>query len=413
MFRDPSISDYYRNLQQEVRGKILRESDEQIVGSDIDELIRYFYEQYAFSPIEEDSVRDASYDLQDYLENIPAHRREDFYGQLGDYKDFQSQRAIVEVSILPNPNISEIARLQGATISMSYNDQDFNWGSDRITATVRTKGYGFEYDENKIAQEVEQALQRIRESIRFRNQSINSENILFLQFIRQTVEERRKKITADSEKLSSLTKKISIPIKKKEPVGAQPIRVVHTPLVQRIKPKATVPVEYVLDEERANDIIALLDNQARSFENTPKVFKALGEENLRDVLLSNLNSVFEGGATGETFSKRGKTDIYLKISKGNILIAECKVWGGKALYSETIDQLRGYLTWRHNYGIMITFVQIKDFTKILRESEATIQMHPSYMNGFKKLNGTHFVSNHHVDDEEKEVKIHHLFYHLY
>jgi hypothetical protein len=180
-----------------------------------------------------------------------------------------------------------------------------------------------------------------------------------------------------------------------------------------VKPKPTLPEEYVLEEAQVNDIITLLDNQARSFEQTPKAFKGLGEEDLRDVLLSNLNSVFEGGATGETFSKKGKTDIYLKINKGNILIAECKVWGGKALYEGTIDQLRGYLTWRHNYGIMITFVRIKDFTKILRESQTAIPTHLSYINGFKKIADTHFVSNHRVDDEEKQVKIHHLFYHLY
>lgn len=41
----------------------------------------------------------------------------------------------------------------------------------------------------------------------------------------------------------------------------------------------------------------------------------MGEEALRDVLLVSLNSIFEGKATGETFSKRGKTDIYLNINK--------------------------------------------------------------------------------------------------
>jgi len=114
-----------------------------------------------------------------------------------------------------------------------------------------------------------------------------------------------------------------------------------------------------------------------------------------------------------SFSKNGKTDIYLKISKGNILICECKIWGGKLLYETTIDQLRGYLTWRHNYGIMITYVYIKDFTKVLKESEVLIQSHHSYLNGFKKNNETHFVSNNKVDDNDKVVKLHHLFYHLY
>ena len=43
-----------------------------------------------------------------------------------------------------------------------------------------------------------------------------------------------------------------------------------------------------------------------------------------------LNAIFSGKATGETFSNKGKTDIYLNIEKGNILVFECKIWGGKS-----------------------------------------------------------------------------------
>ena len=94
------------------------------------------------------------------------------------------------------------------------------------------------------------------------------------------------------------------------------------------------------------------------------------------------------------------------------MICECKIWGGKALYEKTINQLRGYLTWRHNHGIIITFVRLKGFSKALSEAENLIQSHESYINGFKTLNETYIVSNHKVDDEDKEVCIHHLFYHL-
>ncbi len=131
------------------------------------------------------------------------------------------------------------------------------------------------------------------------------------------------------------------------------------------------------------------------------------------MLLSNLNSIFEGKATGETFSKKGKTDIYLNIDKGNILIFECKIWGGKKLYADTIDQLRRYLTWRHNYGVLITFARIKNFTSILKEAKNFIQESPSYTNGFRAIDETHFLSNHNLEDDEKQVQIHHLFYNLY
>lgn len=404
---------HYRQLQEEARGTILRESEEQILGTDSNEMAKYIYEQHTITPIEIDKERETNWDLQDYLKNIPTHQREDFYQNEGDYPNFPCQRAVVEVPIVPNRHLSVISGLRAATHSLSYSDRDFSWGNDCISRSFETKGYGFKMDEQRIANEVNSILQSINDTINWKNQSIEKGNKELYAFIWDTIEKRKGEISQNKEKLSTLTKTVSIPLKKKQSAGAQVVRVAHTPLVQRVKPKPTLPEEYVLDEARANDIITLLDNQARSFEQTPRAFKELGEEDLRDILLSNLNSVFEGGATGETFSKKGKTDIYLKIAKGNILICECKVWGGKALYGETIDQLRGYLTWRHNYGIMITFVRTKDFTKILGESEAAIQAHLSYLNGFRKVGQTHFVSNHKIDDDDKEVKIHHLFYHLY
>ena len=413
MFDRPRISDYYRQLQESVRGDILRESEEQIMGTDTDELAQYFYERHALSPIMEDPDNEPSVDIQDYLQNIPAHRREGLYRQDGDLQNFSSQRAVVEVPILPHPHLRTLSRLHGETVSMSYSADEFTWGDTMVSLTFETKGYQLNMDAERIGAEVNRAVGRIRETIGWKNTAIEQGNRELIVHIKNQINGQKQKLSENKEKLAALTKTISIPLKKKNIPGAQAVRVAHTPLVERVKPKPNLPEQYELKEAQVNDIVALLDNQARSFEQTPKAFKGMGEENLRDILLSNLNSVFEGGATGETFSKKGKTDIYLKINKGNILIAECKIWGGKALYAETIDQLRSYLTWRHNYGIMIAFVATKDFTKILRESEAAIQAHSSYVNGFKKVNNTHFVSNHHVDDEEKEVKIHHLFYHLY
>jgi Holliday junction resolvase len=129
--------------------------------------------------------------------------------------------------------------------------------------------------------------------------------------------------------------------------------------------------------------------------------------------LSTLNSIFEGKATGETFSKKGKTDIYLNIDKGSILVFECKIWAGEKLYQETIDQVRRYLTWRHNFGVMITFAKNKDFSNILKNAKETIQNSTSYVSGFRVIDETHFISIHKIEDDGKEVEIHHLFYNLH
>ena len=130
--------------------------------------------------------------------------------------------------------------------------------------------------------------------------------------------------------------------------------------------------------------------------------------------MSALNGIFEGDATGETFVKKGKTDIHLKIEKGEILIFECKNWGGEKIYLKTIDQLIGYVTWRQNYGVIIMFNKKKGFSKILDQIPATIQKHSCYKGRYKKISDAHFVSEHSLpEDAGKIIKIHHLIYNIY
>ena len=184
------------------------------------------------------------------------------------------------------------------------------------------------------------------------------------------------------------------------------------PFIKRLKPKQP-DEDYQLDRNGVLDILKLIENQCLQFEKTPKTYAQFGEESLRDQILANLNSVFEGKATGETFNNNGKTDIYLNIDKGNILVAECKFYGGEKLYHETIDQLLGYLTWRQNYGIMITFSKNSSFTKVVEDAEGIIRSHSSYNKGFKAISNSHFISYHTLPtDEYKSVEIHHVYFDL-
>jgi hypothetical protein len=214
--------------------------------------------------------------------------------------------------------------------------------------------------------------------------------------------------------MASLVQKINIPLKQKTHEAAQRIKLDQKPMVRTLKPNPERPEEYVLDQSKVLDLISVIDNQGRQFEKTAKTYKDMGEENLRDIILVGLNSIFEGKATGETFSNHGKTDVYLNIDKGNILVSELKIWAGKGLYSKTIDQLLGYLTWRHNFGIMITLVKQKNFSRIIDEVADAIKAHQSYRAGFRKHSPTHYVSTHVLpQDESKSVEVYHLIFNLY
>jgi len=412
MYNKPSISDYYRKLAEDIRGEILRESEEQIIGSNIEELSKYYFDKYALLVIEIDETQEANWSQENYVKTIPAHQREEGYREEGD-KDWLCERVTVEIPIKPNEKMSIISQLESSTFSFSFTGDEFDWGQNRVSFVVETKGYVFNYDENKIVQEVNSGIDRVKQIIGWKNNDINKENQSLLSHIKKLIEDKKREIEVNKQKISLLTKKINIPLKKKESLLGQRVNIEQRPIVKRIKPSPQLPEEYVLDEDKVNDIIEIIDNQADAFEKTPATFKNLGEEDLRNLICANLNSIFAGNATAETFSKKGKTDIYLNIKKGNILIFECKFWAGKQSYLAAINQLRGYLTWRQNYGVMINFVKIKNFTQVLNQIQSIVEESDSYARGFNKIRDTRFVSYHNLEDEDKQVKIIHLFYNLY
>ncbi len=186
--------------------------------------------------------------------------------------------------------------------------------------------------------------------------------------------------------------------------------------VKKILPKARNSQELVLSRETVKLVLKFICNVALSIERTPSAFSKLEEEDIRDILLSVLNSIFEGSASGETFSKIGKTDIYLNISKGQILICECKFWRGQKTYGSSINQLFDYLTWRENFGIIITLNKANiNFSEIIKTAKVATCIHKTYITkSFGLIEETYFTTLHKFpQDDEKKVEIHHLFFNIF
>lgn len=75
-------------------------------------------------------------------------------------------------------------------------------------------------------------------------------------------------------------------------------------------------------------------------------FINLLDEELRNIILSNLNTHYQGTVSEERFNKVGKRDIYIPFENKAAYIAECKIWHGNKKFLEAIDQLCSYITWR-------------------------------------------------------------------
>src|SRR5262249_40612303 len=129
------------------------------------------------------------------------------------------------------------------------------------------------------------------------------------------------------EGLSSI---LNIPIKRRDGAPSiRPIKVekkITKPLPS--PPKSGFKPEPGITAELYNEIVSMIRHEGRTFETTPKTYAVHDEEELRDIIVAHLNGHYEGGATGETFRKSGKTDIRIEDDNRAAFIAECKIWRG-------------------------------------------------------------------------------------
>lgn len=106
--------------------------------------------------------------------------------------------------------------------------------------------------------------------------------------------------------------------------------------------------------------------------------RGLDEEELRDLLLGNLNAYWQGGAGGELFNGSGKTDILIRHGDRNAFIAECKIWHGPKGVADALDQLLGYLVWRDSKAALVMFIKTKDPAATIEKLHAAVNAHPCY-----------------------------------
>lgn len=148
--------------------------------------------------------------------------------------------------------------------------------------------------------------------------------------------------------------------------------------------------EPALDEAQYKHILSVIENMTHVMERSPTAFANMGEEDIRQHFLVQLNGQFEGQATGETFNYQGKTDILIRVDGRNVFIAECKFWHGEKGYLETIDQILGYLSWRDTKAALIVFNRNKDFSAVLASIKSATDKHPHKKRGLTEEGETRF-----------------------
>ena len=210
------------------------------------------------------------------------------------------------------------------------------------------------------------------------NEMVKHWNEHLRQVVEPSILQRKERL----QKGAALAASFGLPVRSRSP-AQQPLPVpVTRKRIVMVKPHAAVtPAERarILDEAVYEEILANLRNMNLVIERNPSAFAGMDEETLRWHFLVQLNNNFEIGATGETFSKKGKTDIYLPADGRAAFIAECKFWTGPSSFSPIIDQLLGYLTWRDTKTSILLFVRNKDFSSVVGQIVSLTQNHPNHV----------------------------------
>jgi hypothetical protein len=231
---------------------------------------------------------------------------------------------------------------------------------------------------DQVNNKFEQDLNTIEKHLKSMESAFSTWNNQIENIVREILEERLQKFEKDKQ----LAGKLKYPIKKKDSAP----QTYKVPEVQRKVTPAPIPkatstqeIEPTLEMEHYEHILSVAKNMVKVMECSPKAFHELGEEAIRFHFLVQLNGQYEGMATGETFNYHGKTDILINYNGHNLFIAECKFWKGQKSFTETIDQVLNYVTWRDTKIAIFLFCKDVDPGTVTNQIPGIVKTHPQYL----------------------------------
>jgi len=361
-FQDYELRDIIQSQWKNVIDAIDKMSNEVVMANDIEILADNIYQEFYIEPItifDEDAAKRTVQQkkikrmvdpfIRAYYENdyviIDGVAISFCFPYTGDNRLFRSRASVFSLGVYPEIeliNNSVVFVIEKSLSEMKSQSQDV------------------------IMNEVQSRLDSIKNGLGYSNADVLSFNS---ELKKKAVEYVRGKRTS-VELFYDILKKFDVPINKT--TYAKQI----VPLKRRITPvskKYHREDYYCITDENYNDILCCIKHTASTYERTPKSYKGMGEEALRDTLLASLNATFKGAAVGEAFRNKGKTDICIEQENRAAFVAECKMWKGRSGIKDAIRQVDGYLTWRDCKTALIYFSRNKNFWDVLSSVKGELQ----------------------------------------
>ena len=378
LFRSKDLSALISTWESRLKDEIEEWNPNRILSTSEHDLVAYLVDRFTLDP--PSLLRDQVYIDQEGETNIDVSRR--FEYNLGRDGPYHVPGSYVTVGI-PFEGDGGLFRFRASTYSSNPPYGQVS-GSSVLVSFQDVK-----LDPQRLRSEIDTLVGNIEQHLEWIRNDCNQWNDRVTEIVKQCIHNRKQRLLEHSDMVSAL----GLPIKRRADADTS----FKLPLVRKKRPVTLPPTpnepfkpEPTLSDSDYDEILDIIDRLALQIERSPKTFVNMKEENLRDIILVDLNGHYEGDASGETFNAEGKTDILVREADRHAFVAECKFWEGEKALHAAIDQILGYLTWRDTKTSLIIFSKNVDFTRVLSSIMKGVPQHPSYKSKLKENSETHF-----------------------
>lgn len=354
LFSKEEIFTYFSTVRQRAKSQIDCISDDGILNSSIDEWGEYYFQKNEIHPIEllENAITQTMTETKIKKQNMFRFYTEPEYvmvdGMEISYRiPFDGDSHLFDVhpssfilddfmcDYVRGPHNNEFGYIQ---LSLSFTKAELLQHENDMSEFVSKRYDAF--------------FAKYRTMIRCVNADVKRFNADLKNDIQCLLVARKNR--ADSTAL--ISRKLAIPLNMSPNapnIKPIPLKRTSKPAPQRPQ-KKFIPTEYSIREEDYININNIIYMCGSSMEKTARSHISNDEEELRDFILATLNTHYEN-ASGETFRRVGKTDIQVQFENQAAFIAECKVWRGDTVFTDAIQQLLSYSTWKDTKVTLVVF----------------------------------------------------------
>lgn len=394
IFGESDLDDALRSRMADLKNVVLQMDRNRVLNGNEADLIDYYVGEFSYEPIEIDidsvtmSERESSREIIDYGRLILQRGQTYFF-------HFPVSGNLGLLRTIPNPRI------------MWTHEFNFD-GESEISFGL----FGIPGNINDVVAEKDRIINRVKGQMANINNQVRAHNTTVERESEVWIKARKSEVLAQMETVAA----IGVPMKKRDNVPStftipnikrQP-RIVERPAAS----SATFAPEPTLHDDTFQAILKLVHEFGVEIERHPSIYEGKDEESLRDYFILILSPHFDGGVTGETFNKSGKTDILIRYQSSNVFVAECKIWHGKKAFLDAIDQALGYLTWRDSKAALICFIDNVELQPVLDKIVEFAPTHGCYCATLSEASGRYEYRFHLLDDPTRSVLLTVLCFHF-